>query len=517
MKRALSLLVLGFFLYKLAPTQADPDLWGHVRFGGDLLRTGQAVRADVYSYASGIVPWINHELLSEAAFHLAWVAAGGTGLVLLKVLVGMLVAGGLWRHMLGAGLPAVRAGILLIVASFALLPSLGTVRPQMFTVLFFAALILVLHAAEHGRSALLWTLPPLLAVWINFHGGVLAGLAVVLVYAAASMGLRLVRREQPALRDWLFPVACAAALLLNPFGVALPEFLLRTATVARPEITEWGPLRIVSVEGAAYALLLAASGAALVRHANRTTPALVAVYCVVAVAPLTAVRHVSLFAITALVVGAGPLAALWSDVAGHRAEGVGAAGVDDGKVSRVAPERGPGLFERPAGQWTLLAAGGLFVALALPHFRTVVMGPTFEHPARAVDLLERSGVEGRLAVDFDWGEYALWHLYPEILVAPDGRRETVYDGATYRRYVAFAFGAGDWDAFLKHPPADLALVPRGTPAANLLELDPAWELVHADSTAVLFARSGFIGAVAIRATPAGEIPSDGGGLEFPGS
>lgn len=508
MKRPLSFLVLGFFLYKLAPTQADPDLWGHVRFGGDLIRTGQAVRADIYSYASGVVPWINHELLAEVAFFLAWSAAGGMGLVLLKVLVGMLVASGLWRHMLRADLPPVRAGIVLIVASFALLPSLGTVRPQMFTVLFFAALMLVLYAAEHGRPGAVWALPPLLAVWINFHGGVLAGLAVVLVYAAASIGERLRRREPQAPRFWLLPAACAAALLLNPFGVHLPEFLLRTATVARPEITEWDPLRVVSVEGMAYGLLLLATGAALIRHSQRATPALIVVYCVVAVAPLTAVRHVSLFAITAIVVGAGPLTALWSEVAGRREP---RGNTDDGGTARRSS-----LFERPVGRWTLLAAGALFVVLALPHLRSVEMGPTFEHPARAVDRLERSGVEGRLAVDFDWGEYALWHLYPEILVAPDGRRETVYDEATYRRYLAFAFGAGTWDAFLETPPADLALVPRGTPAANLLEVDAGWELVHSDSTAVLFARTDFGGTAAIRATEARAIPSDGGGLVFPG-
>lgn len=499
---ALSFLVLGFFFYKLAPTQADPDLWGHVRFGGDLLRTGQAVRADVYSYASGVVPWINHELLAEVAFFLAWSAAGGLGLVLLKVLVGMLVAGGLWRHLLRADLPAVRAGIVLIVASFALLPSLGTVRPQMFTVLFFTALMLLLYAAEHGRPNAVWALPPLLAVWINFHGGVLAGLAVVFVYAAASIGARVLRGEPQVVRFWLIPVVCAAALVLNPFGSHLPEFLLRTATVARPEISEWGPLRIISVEGLAYGLLLAATGAALIRHSHRTTPALVVVYCVVALAPLTAVRHVSLFAIAAIVIGAGPLAALWSEVAGR--------GAAAGTAGR------PSLFERPVGRWTLVGAGALFIALALPHLRGVVMGPTFEHPARAVDLLERSGVEGRLAVDFDWGEYALWHLYPEILVAPDGRRETVYDQATYHRYLAFAFGAGGWDAFLEDPPADLALVPRGTPAANLLEIDAGWELVHSDSTAVLFARAGFAGTAAISATEARTIPSDGGGLVFPG-
>ena len=32
--------VLAFLLGELAKSWADPDLWGHVRFGGDILRTG---------------------------------------------------------------------------------------------------------------------------------------------------------------------------------------------------------------------------------------------------------------------------------------------------------------------------------------------------------------------------------------------------------------------------------------------------------------------------------------------
>ena len=40
-------------LFRLIPTEADPDLWGHLRFGLDTLSTGLIVRADIYSYLSG--------------------------------------------------------------------------------------------------------------------------------------------------------------------------------------------------------------------------------------------------------------------------------------------------------------------------------------------------------------------------------------------------------------------------------------------------------------------------------
>lgn len=492
------LLVLAFFLYKLAPTQADADLWGHVRFGGDLLRTGDFLRPDPYSYASGTVPWINHEWLAEVVFFLAWTVAAGTGLVLVKTVIGMTVAGELWAQLLRGGLKPVRAGILLIVASFALLPSLATVRPQMFTVLLFTAELRMLKEAEAGNVKALWPLPLVFALWINLHGGVLAGLAVLLVYAATGILVRWRRDQRIPAHLWWLPLACGLAILLNPFGVHLPEFLVRTATIPRPDISEWIPLKALSLTGAAYFALLLGTGAAILRHPDRSSPGLIAVYVVTAFAPLTAARHAALFAVAALIIGAEPLAAR---------------GRQDSET--LATDRRSGLFERLPGQALLAVGGVLFLLLSLPAFQGVRIGTAFTYPARAVDRLERSGAEGNLAVHFDWGEYALWHLYPEILVAPDGRRETVYDEPTHRRYLAFEFGAGDWDAFLDDPPADLALVRVGSPSSNLLALDPGWSEVHRDSTAVIYARQGWPGTAALAATPPGRQPTDGVGLMFP--
>ena len=59
------LLVYGLFVF--SPLIVDPDLWGHVRFGQDLLETGSIVRADPYSYLTAGQPWINHEWLAELA------------------------------------------------------------------------------------------------------------------------------------------------------------------------------------------------------------------------------------------------------------------------------------------------------------------------------------------------------------------------------------------------------------------------------------------------------------------
>src|SRR5215470_5357152 len=62
---------------------ADPDLWGHLRFGLDTIHSGRLSTIDPYSFTQD-VPWINHEWLSEALMGAAYTAAGPFGLVFLK-------------------------------------------------------------------------------------------------------------------------------------------------------------------------------------------------------------------------------------------------------------------------------------------------------------------------------------------------------------------------------------------------------------------------------------------------
>ena len=65
-------------------TVADPDLWGHVRFGQDILRTGSIIQADTYSYRTAGQLWINHEWLAEVIFAGLYDRFGPTGLIVSK-------------------------------------------------------------------------------------------------------------------------------------------------------------------------------------------------------------------------------------------------------------------------------------------------------------------------------------------------------------------------------------------------------------------------------------------------
>src|SRR5262249_15609406 len=76
---AMVLLVFG----GASVTRADPDLWGHVRFGLDTMHARRLTSVDPYSFTQD-VPWVNHEWLSEVQMGAAYATGGDTGLALLK-------------------------------------------------------------------------------------------------------------------------------------------------------------------------------------------------------------------------------------------------------------------------------------------------------------------------------------------------------------------------------------------------------------------------------------------------
>lgn len=486
-------LVSGAALLAAAHTVADPDLWGHVRFGQLILAGGEIPRVDPFSYLTGDHPWINHEWLAEVSFAAAFGLAGPAGLVGLKALLSLGLVGWSYFLLLRRDLDPLRAGILVMFLVALVRIGVATVRPHVFTYVLFFAVLVALDSAERGRPRNLWWLPPIFALWVNLHGGFLAGLGVVVVWAAAVGGARVVSRwrrrngSREAPRPWVaVPLAAVGvAVLVNPYGPELIDFLLRTATEARPEITEWTPVRIQSVPGVWYVVFLALVVAALVRTRQRLRPGSVAVLGVCAIVPLLAVRHLPLFGLAGIVMGADHFAGVLGRGATGRAE------------TARAREAGPMSPGRSRVAVVLLAGGLALGALAVPRFGCIELEEGY-YPIHTVRLLDASGTGGNLAVFFNWGEYVIWHLAPEYRVSMDGRRETVYPDSIYQEHLNFVFGTRDWDAVLDERPTDVALVEWRGPAYNLLTLKPGWELVTRDSVAGLFTRSGWPGRDALR-------------------
>ena len=85
-----------------------------------------------------------------------------------------------------------------------------------------------------GAGRKLWLLAPIQIVWCNLHGGFLAGLGLIFLYA---LGEALSRRPFRPYLVWF--LMAGLATLINPYGLKYWSYLAQAVTMPRPEITEW--------------------------------------------------------------------------------------------------------------------------------------------------------------------------------------------------------------------------------------------------------------------------------------
>ena len=130
---------------------------------------------------------------------------------------------------------------LIVAASFG---RAHVLRPQVFSIALFAALLLAISMAERGRRGALATIPLILVAWVNLHGGWIVGLGVFLFWVA----FRPIALWRPHGghddRAWLLGTAglSVAATLLNPYGWRLWLFLSETVRFERTAISDWQPI-----------------------------------------------------------------------------------------------------------------------------------------------------------------------------------------------------------------------------------------------------------------------------------
>jgi hypothetical protein len=106
----------------------------------------------------------------------------------------------------------------------------------------------------------------------------------------------------------------------------------------------------------------------------------------------------------------------------------------------------------------------------------------------AVEYIRSHRLEGKLLLEFKWGEYALWTLYPRCRVALDGRYETVYPDVVCQEFFDFIYARGQWRRFLERYPPDLVLLNPQSPVFPLLLVEPGWRLAYRDLGCGLFVR-----------------------------
>jgi hypothetical protein len=480
---------------------ADPDLWWHIRFGQAVL-SGHLMTRDPYSYSAAGHLWRDDEWLAEVLMAGVYNISGVLGLKIMKFALSAVTIVLMALAVSETGVVLTVQLVVMTVAAFALAPQMQY-RPQLFTFALLAALMLILTRENRRRRAPVWLAVPILALWANFHGGFIIGIAALGTYTSIRIIEEWVSAEAFGRSKSLVLVTIGATLatLATPYGfntwLAVGHILSNPVT--RVVIADWRPLlpAVADAWRGSWStsvflfgfptVMVAAFVLAVVISPYEPDRPLVAVAFLMAAAAFVSVRNMALFVIAA----AAPLSL--------HAEARHAKAV----LSRWrAPRTFASLRSAAHPLVPIVAASVLAAYTGLLSKRLPFAGAC---PSGAVDFMASHDLSGNVLCEFSWGGYLIWHAAPHSRVFMDSRYDLVYPAQVVGDYLKFYFdGPGGADVLVKYP-HDFVLIPPTSGGYRVTSRSAAWKLIYEDPVAALFARANSPAArlpgVPIRGTP----------------
>ncbi len=484
----------------------DGDAAWNLRIGQYILAHGIPRTEFMLSTTYG-QPTIYWEWLSQVAYAVALSLGGLNGVVALAAGLVALTSVLLFAGLRARGVPLVLSLALALVGT-GLTSITWTARAQLFS------LLLTLLWSEciwrywrRGDTRLLWCFPVAMALWVNLHGGFIAGFILLGTATAVAWVFPGRRGKADPRKLALSLVGSLVATLVTPWGPALWTHIY--AFFRNPLITRYTQeyqspdFHVFSGQiFLALALVLVAAwlwlGHGAPRDPSGAPP--------VAIEPL-ALAHAGIWTVMALV--SVRFIPLWALVVtpilgealrqvitcGWPGEGW-ASGWRHGprawSSSLAARSERVEATDRLVGKgyWSALAVLFIVVTLArggaLPGGSSRVLNAQFDShtfPLVAAQQLHQQGLPaGRGFTTFAWGGY-LDYALPEYHAFIDSRSD-IYSQRLLQDYADIIGVAPDWRRLLDAYEVRWALLPTGEPLAQVLALAPGWHCGPADDVGV---------------------------------
>jgi hypothetical protein len=441
------------------------DLAYHVKAGELMVAQHRLLQTDTLAWTTAGRPWLDQNWGAQLALYGVW-RLGGFPLLtmvhaLLAVATWLLVAAACRRRTASLRLIAGAT-----FAGYAVAATAFSVRPQMFSMLLFAAELYLLEAAR-ARPRVALAIPLLMPLWANLHGAFIVGIGLLAIEVVTAAW----RRDRSGtVRYLLVTTASIAGLLVNPWGVGVLGYALSlpmNRSVTRI-VTEWGPTDVRQLSGI---LVLAAFGivvVALVRaQAPQRAPEQLVRMALLGGLALWAVRGVAWFGLAlpvALCAFARPRQPRPAD------------------ADRITP-------------WLsglVLATLAVTLVATSPPLERTLFGSRPQvtaAPVAAADWLAANPQPGRMFNYQPWGSYLELRLGPRVQVGFDSRIE-LPPADRWDHYLAVSSGRWDAERLLDGWGVDHVVTDRrATPAlTELLEASGRWRLAFSSGDELVYLR-----------------------------
>lgn len=458
----------------MVASDGDPCL--HWRVGEYMLETGRIIRADVFSHTRLGQPIISKEWLSEIIFAEAGRTAGLYGLAVVAALLIATTFALLHRQLTReTGHHVVAIFVTLMAAWAAWMHWLA--RPHAFSFLLAVLWGDALRRFDRGASArrLVITLGVLMLLWVNLHGGYLAGLITLGIYwlgaAVELVRARADRSRWSAARQKLNILTSAVALcgivsLCNPSGYKLHIHNLHflRSDYLTNWLAEYASSNFHAPDSRGFLAWLALTFLTLAVLRPRLSPTSGMLLIVWTYSALYATRNIPL-----LVIFVSPILA------------AALAEASPAWVRRFSDRLGE-TYESSRG-WLLVSVAAIVAIAVVP--RPIEMSPK-KWPVAAVEFIQQhpDQFEGNMFNQYIWGGYLL-HALPEHRVFVDGRTD-FYGEALIRQYDDTSLLHTNWQQALQQYNVSWTLLPSDQRLNLALALLPHWRCVYSNEVATIF-------------------------------
>src|SRR5829696_6681188 len=259
--------VLGAIgVMELAQVPNAVDLAYHLKVGELIVAERAVPRTDMLAWTTAGRPWLDQNWGAQLALYGIW-RLGGFPLLMVTNALCTVAAWGLVAAACRRRTANLRLIAGAVLAGYAAAAAAFSARPQMFSMLLFAAELYLLEAAR-TRPRVVLAIPLLMPLWANLHGAFVVGVGLLVIEAVAAVW----RRDRPgAVRYLLVTAASLAALLVNPWGVRVLGYAvsLPSSPTVTGIVAEWGPATLREPAGA---LILVAIGILVVALVRAPSP-----------------------------------------------------------------------------------------------------------------------------------------------------------------------------------------------------------------------------------------------------
>lgn len=447
----------------------DYDLWARLIAGMGFVQTGHVLKQDFLSYTPTHT-WFDHEWGSGVIFYLTQHFFGATGLLILQSILIFLIFFIITKIVELRGVKTTSAYNFLFYFF-----ALGTInyifenpiRCQLFTFLFFTIFIYILERARKGIGKdihLIISLPILMLIWNNLHGGCVSGIGLIVIYIVGEF---LNKKPLKTLYPYIFALTLSLLVLpINPWGIEYLTFLFKANTMPRPNVTEWWGLfcrfnthNFIELKITLAVLLLIESGFALKGIIAKKFDFDKTKYLLLTITLFLAILHVKLiplFVITATCFLYDDFYTAFNFITKN-------------------------FFVK---KWVALIKDIIvyvvILSVLLINIKVRKLDPVIDfesYPISSIEFVKINNIKGNLLINFPFGSYASYKLYPNNKIFIDGRYEEVYYDFMLPLLKKFYLVNKNWDEILKRFPPDIMILEKYYPIYQTLQKSKEWSLV----------------------------------------